>query len=254
MDIKKLSTSTSLYKTLDYMLLTSDISLVHFVVKEDEQVIYDTYMFCHPNNIENILSPGRHSEPEAYHNLMFLHKSFLTDYETYRHPYNLEHFIDDYGKDRKALWEEIISGTLNIEDYLPVEISFYDNTIYPFTYGKERDGWFPHMVKFSQACYMITDEFYDLDKVKEFLLEQEKRGLVSICREDGMYAVDEEGIICKIPEYNRDEEESSYINFLCRVDDRTTWETIKSDVFGLRRNAFYTDCLKPFRKKEDLYL
>lgn len=132
-----------------------------------------------------------------------------------------EQIWDDYVYNPKELFKDLQNEAVNPEELEFVEVSRYDETIYPFNYGKSRTGILPHMVRYNGYCYMIRDIDYDLEKVKEFLLEKEKEGIVRLKRaKDSFYSVDDEGIIREIEGYNKDENSGDrYINFFCLISN-----------------------------------
>lgn len=143
----------------------------------------------------------------------------------------------------EKLFNLLKDDKVNIDDLEFIEVSRYDETLYPFVYGKSRTGHIPHMMRYNGKCYMITDYEYDLEKVKEFLLEKEKEGLVRICRGKNLWHRDKEEIICEIPYYNKDRENENYfINFFCLIEDKSQ---IPNDSFsGI---SYAKEWLEPFK-------
>lgn len=146
----------------------------------------------------------------------------------------------------EELFNLLKDDKVNVDDLEFVEVSRYDETFYPFTYGTSRSGFIPHMVRYNGKCYMITDYEYDLEKVKEFLLGKEKEGLVRICRGKSLWHHDKEEIICEIPYYNKDRENENYfINFFCLIED----ESQKPDD-SFACIPYMESLLKPFKIKK----
>ena len=142
----------------------------------------------------------------------------------------------------EKLFNLLKDDNVNANDLEFVEISRYDETFYPFVYGKSRTGHIPHMMRYNGKCYMITDYEYDLEKVKEFLLKKEKEGLVRICRGKALCYSDKEEIIHEIPYYNKDRENEDYfINFFCLIENES--QISKNSFSGIN---YAKEWLKPF--------
>ena len=142
----------------------------------------------------------------------------------------------------EKLFNLLKDDKVNVNDLEFIEVSRYDETFYPFVYGKSRTGHIPHMIRYNGKCYMITDYEYDLEKVKEFLLKKEKEGLVRLCRYNSCYKRDDEGIICEIEGYNKDiEGRDFYINFYCLIENES--QMSKNSFSGI---SYVKEWLKPF--------
>lgn len=246
----KQSVRFTIFRDVESINITKDIAIVHIQDIYEDKVIDDKLFYCNPKNIQDTINQSTISFDCDYTHLVFMKKEFLDVYSTHSEPQDLAFFRDTYGVDIKAVWDMVHNGSFDIEEYVQVEMSYYDNTIYPFVYGSTMQGWFPHMVPYSWGCYMLTDAEYNLPDVLEFLLEEESKGTIALRR--GSYGVWGSGscVIRSIPVYNRcSDDETEYINFLCRVDTAGEFETIKSDVSktGLRINPKWEKLLEPYK-------
>ena len=243
-NIEKITYTTN--RTVESVIISDDVAIVHIEDVCEGTRTYETYSYVCPNNITTATREFNFKDDENYRGFMFFKKEFLEFYKTYNEPWDLEFFVKEFGIDNKSMYKGLINGRINIKDYIPVQVSYYDNHVYPFVYGEDRYGWFPHMVRYSQACYHVTNAEYDLAKVAEFLKKQEKDGNVIICR--GPYSlVGDPEIIRGIPGYNQDEGKTEYINFYTYIDTREEYNDIKKNRFGLYENPKWKKLLEPFK-------
>lgn len=243
-NIEKITYTTN--RTVESVIINDEVAIVHIKDVCEDVRTYETYSYIHPNNITTATREFNFTDDENYRGFMFFKKEFVEFYKTYEEPWELEFFIKKFGIDNKHMFKGLTNGKINIDDYIPVEVSFYDNHIYPFVYEGTRQGWFPHMVRYSQACHHITNAKYDLAKVAEFLEKQEREGNVIICR--GPYSlVGEPEIIRGIPGYNQYKGETEYINFYTYIDTREEYDNIKKNSFSLYENPKWQKALEPFK-------
>lgn len=240
-------------RVVESFILTEDIAIVRVKDVCEGAVITDTIDYCHPNNISKITDQYKYVSDSNYKDLAFMKLEFERKYLTYPEPWNLTALMTEYGIDTKTLWESLVKGTIDIENYIPVQMSFYNSTIYPFVYGKDRYGWFPHMIHYAQSCYHITNYDYDLEKVLDFLLAEERDHQCII--ERGSYSWYGDGgdvAIREIPSYNvYDTSGTEYINFMCLVNTAEEYEKIQENVNGLNTNVEWKKKLKPFAIERD---
>lgn len=246
----RLTKEVSLHKDVEAFELTPDICLAHLVITENETIICDTYIFCKSDKVDKLLDNINYKEDIFFRNLKFLHKDFIEDYKYSATPYKLEYFIDKYGINRELLWRALTSEDFDIHNYRAVEICYDNNTIYPFIYGETKYGWYPHMVAYSMACYMLTDLEYDLPSVKEFLLEQESKNLIHIKKKDSIYCSYEEDVIQNVPYYNIDTAGNKYINFYCLVSSAEEYNAIRED-FITHTNPLWRTKLERFKTRRE---
>lgn len=244
-NVEKLTYVTN--RTVESVVITDSIAIVHIKDICEKTKTYEIYNYCHPNNITTSTKEFNFKPDENYKCFMFFKKEFLEFYKTYNEPWDLALFVKEFGVEIKTLWNGLIKGKINIEDYIPVQVSYYDNHVYPFVYGEDRYGWFPHMVRYSIACYHVTNDEYDLDKVAKFLEEQEKEGKIVIQR-GPYYSVGDDEIIRGIPGYNQEEGKTEYINFYTYIDTKEEYDSIgTNDFLGLHTNPKWEKLLKPFK-------
>lgn len=243
--VEKITYTTN--RTVESVVISDDVAIVHIKDVCEATTTYETYSYIHPDNIATATKEFNFKDDENYRGFMFFKKEFLEFYRTYNEPWDLEFFVEEFGIDNEPMYKGLINGKINIEDYIPVEVSYYDNHIYPFTYGQVRQGWFPHMVRYSMACYHVTNGEYDLEKVAKFLETEEKLGNVVICR--GPYSmIGDPEIIRGIPGYNQSDGETEYINFYTYIDTKEEYDSIRiEDRLGLYTNPKWKNLLEPYR-------
>ena len=240
MDITRTTTQWTTTQTAEYINLTDKIILVKMTIKSNDEIIKTDYFPAHINDIDNFsnvdYNPRQVSNKFMWFAVML--KEFIDAYAKYNpQTYEFYVFCDKYEMSRKDVYEGLVSGEITLDDIVLTETNEYDNTIYPFVYGKTKEGWFPHMVAYNWGYYMLTNEDYDLEGVKNFLIPLEKNGEVIICRD---YIADEE-IIQDIPSYNITGKADKYINFF--VFTRKKYECD----FGTVGIGEYVDDIEKFR-------
>lgn len=235
--VKNNSYDFSVKREIEHAVITEDIAIVHITETVNNEIIRNKVIFHHPSKLDE-LSEFKIKEDFAHKNTRFMHKEFLQYYKTTNRPNDIKHITKTYGIDNDTLWEGIKNNTINLDDYIPTETSFYDYTIYPFKYGETKYGWFPHMKAYSSRCYMVTNAEYNLKRLSEFLQHEESMNNVAIRR--GFY----DEIIQSVPYYNiNNTDGNEYINFLCRVDTKEEDLAIENDFI----NKKWEKLIEPYR-------
>lgn len=241
--METLSIKYEIERVLEYAPVTEDISIAHIseLHSDTKNKINDIFCYVKSDNISNVLHSFNDYIDKNFNHILFMHKSFIDAYSKSSEPNNLDKFIRNYGITIEQHWD-LVNKNEDVSNYIPVELSYYDNTIYPFTYGKSRDGWFAHMVAYSiPSCYMVTNKDYDLSALATFLKEMEDSGEVCICR-----GHDDE-IIQNIPYYNQDVNEcTKYINFLCKVCTSEEYKLMRNGSW-LHINPKYEKLIEQFK-------
>ena len=213
----------SVKREIEHAVITDDIAIVHITETVNNEIIRNKSILYHPSKLDE-LSAFKIKEDIAYMHTQFMHRDFLQYYKTTNQPNNIKHITETYGIDNNTLFEGIKNNTIDLDDYILTETSFYDYGIYPFKYGETKYGWFPHMRAYSPKCYMVTNAEYDLKRLSEFLQHEESMNNVAIRR--GFYSE----IIQSVPWYNvNNTDGDEYINFLCRVDTKEEDLAVEND-------------------------
>lgn len=185
------------------------VETINVYKKEDITKDYN-YLYLKQSQIKDI-SPQ--NLPESL-NFIMVKKDFLSKYE------NTGFNLPEY----EGLISEILSVSdvfdlldkkeCNSEDIMPI---IYDRCCERYFSYPDR-GWLTHYEKYSNVCYMVTNEDYDLEKLYDFLKEKENIRF-------------KEGIM-NIPYYNQDDDSGTkYINFYVKIDP-INYELIKDkDLF-----------------------
>lgn len=241
----KTNTAEYLVKVkLDSIDIKDDISVI-CITKESPENSTKTYCYYKTSKLSSI-SLMNFKKDENLKLLGIMKKEFKDYYK--QNGFGLpgyEEIWDKFLYKPKEVFDFLKDDKLSPSDFDFVEVSRYDETFYPFTYGVSRSGFIPHMIRYNGNCYMITNYEYDLEKVAAFLIEKEKEGMVRIRRGTSLF--DEGEIICDIPSYNVFREgENKFINFYCFVED----ESQKPDD-SFACIPYMESLLEPFKIEKD---
>lgn len=239
----KITTSNCTYtvqRNIECIPLKDNISFSRIQDSCDGTVFREQYNYIYGNTL--------HSPQDVYiptdnnfQNLYWLRKDFLEYYEECLYSSQLSNIQDQFGVGTNSdFFNSLKNDTINIKDYIPVEICWSDSNIYPFKYGETKYGWFPHKRPYSLACYHVTNDEYDLPKLAEFLQKEEELGNVGIYRKDG-------DILHSIPYYNRDGKATHYLNFYPLVESAEEYVEMDKDFLGLHINPKWEKLIELYK-------
>lgn len=207
MKINTTTTQWTTTQTAEYINLTDKIILVKMTIRCNDEIIKTDYFPAHIKDIDNFtqVDYNPNSVQRKFLDFAIMRKEFI---EAYRKVVpDFYKFCDKYTVENRNAYEGLITGDITLDDIQLVEICSFDDTIYPFFYGVSKTGWIPHMMPYNWGCYMLKNDEYDLNAVKDFLISLEMRGEVYICRDDWHNEIQ------KIPSYNITDNANKYINF-----------------------------------------
>ena len=248
----KITTVASTYtveRNIECISLKDNISIVHIQDTCNGFTVGECYKYIYGNTLH---FPMFEKLPKDINfvDLYWLKKDFVDYYRVCECAQDLGKIIKQFGfEDLARFYIALKNNDIDIDNYIPVECNWSDGNIYPFTYGKTSCGWFAHKLPYSTAYYHVTNREYDLPMLAAFLRKEEELGNVQICRKRGD---DLDTIIYPVPVYNRNEEETHYINFNVLVDSAEEYRDMVKDWSDLRTNPKWKKLIEPYKCRKNI--